>query len=399
MMKRLFHLFNCKQLNPHDNPRDPCNLRSHLAEYRPGTNKGFFLYNGIRCRIGEEPAPPADFFKFGVNNGGDVEEDFIHTGHNNLLRETFKGFADALTKDIESDPPRKDGWNKLMRFDQYSVRGYMADCMKLSYSAINWLETRGKSTGGFDLSLAQTVLSTLPLRIPSKWFRLRFVSSSYFPSPSYVFLRGGSQVLPDYMTAYIEKNAGRNALQRNKTVIGINAPNGNVIEVSVRGEATACPFQHVISTVSLACLRKFKLDDGLLNYHQRQALRQLQCDAAVKIGIKFKSAWWKERFDIAGDHSYTDRNVRIVGYPWCPSSTVLIASYVNTRDATQLGGFIGAGKDDEQLKKLVLEDLAAIHDVPFDYLQSEYVAHFAFDWHQNPLSRGKPHSLGSIFHC
>jgi len=167
-MKRLFDLFNCEALNP--------GLASDLVPYIFNDPNTFRLYNGTRYKQDKVPVAPVDAFKYSIRAGGNVEQDFINGGYQKVYDEAMSGFI----KDILNDP--EAGIRKLMRFDQYSVRGYMADCLKLPGPIIDWCETMNRSTGGYDLSLTQTVLNMLPFSGGGvDWYRLKYSPPTYLP--------------------------------------------------------------------------------------------------------------------------------------------------------------------------------------------------------------------------
>jgi hypothetical protein len=152
--KRLFCLF------------DRLGLRSSLREYTFSDPNTFTLYNNIR-RKGDIPSAPEDVFKFGENKGGNVNQDFIDIGATRIVLQAYKTFADEITKNKEA------GLKALSRFDEYSVRGYMSDCMKVPQSAIDWCETMYKGNGSYHMSLAQTILYMLPFwKRGVQWYML-----------------------------------------------------------------------------------------------------------------------------------------------------------------------------------------------------------------------------------
>jgi hypothetical protein len=55
-----------------------------------------------------------------------------------------------------------------------------------------------------------------------------------------------------------------------------------------------------------------------------------------------------------------------------------------------LGALIGTGKTEyiEQLKELVLRNLAEVHNVTYSFLLSEYSGIHAWDWNYDPLTMG-----------
>ena len=165
----------------------------------------------------------------------------------------------------------------------------------------------------------------------------------------------------------------------------------------------------VISTLPLTCLRSMDIYNCGMTPMQSNALRGLDYGPAIKIGIKFKTAWWVTAMDkegkpinIVGGQSYTDRPLRTIVYPSysfsdpvpTETTTVLIASYCWTYDAERLGALIGTGETqyDRQLLTLAIRDLAAVHNVDYDwlYMQVDDLEKdvFAWDWNHNPLSQG-----------
>lgn len=88
-------------------------------------------------------------------------------------------------------------------------------------------------------------------------------------------------------------------------------------------------YSHVILAIPPSCIRALDLSTCELDFGQRNGLRELEVAPSSKIGIKFKTAWWKEQ-GITGGQSQTDRLARTIVYPshGGGESTVLIASYV-----------------------------------------------------------------------
>jgi len=205
-------------------------------------------------------------------------------------------------------------------------------------------------------------------------------------------------VLTDYMTAYITStvNDTNPLIQFNKKVTSISQSGDTAMSVCVRGELSPRTYSHVISTIPLPCLRMIELGDAGLNVMQKNALRKLQYGPSIKVGMRFRSAWWTELFDIVGGQSSTDLPIRTIIYPShgvesSTPSTVLIASYGLTNDAERLGALINTGKVEyeEQLKELVLHNLAEVHNVDYSFLLDQYVDMHAWDWSDNPLLMGE----------
>ncbi len=105
------------------------------------------------------------------------------------------------------------------------------------------------------------------------------------------------------------------------------------MEITIPGFASLLPteYSHVVSTVSLSCLRTINLARCGLDYNQKTALRSLRYGTGVKVGIKFRTRWWQG--EQQGGSSKTDRQSRVVVYPnygldgAADTPGVLIATY------------------------------------------------------------------------
>lgn len=172
LMSRLFNLFEKLNLTE---------ASGILIDYKFSCPKAWKMYNGIRKQIKDVSThstkpDKVDPFHFGEDNGGNVIKDFIYSGYQKLFSDTLTPFTTALVADTEPNAyPANAGWRKLMRFDQYSVRGYMSDCLKYPLNEISWLETMTFSTGGYSMSLAELVLAQINFgaNVPdAKWYCL-----------------------------------------------------------------------------------------------------------------------------------------------------------------------------------------------------------------------------------
>ncbi|KAG8988895.1 hypothetical protein FRB93_003920 [Tulasnella sp. JGI-2019a] len=160
IMKRLFHLFDHLDLTTEN---------KKLIDYYFVCDEAFKMHNGIRKYVKDVKAhstdpDKVDPFGFAIDHGGDVNDDFIYPGYSSLYNDAIKPFTTALTNDTKPNAkPAGAGWRKLMRFDQFSTRSYMSQCLKYDMNAINWMETMSYSTGWYDQSLAETVLEDMVL--------------------------------------------------------------------------------------------------------------------------------------------------------------------------------------------------------------------------------------------
>jgi len=191
------------------------------------------------------------------------------------------------------------------------------------------------------------------------------------------------------------------------TSIGPQDPDKADSPVVVVAGGQTKTYPHVNSTLPLPVLRTIDLTKSKLDIWQRNALRKLQYGPSIKVGILFNEPWWttgkdknNEPFDIVGGQSYTDLPIRTVVYPSYgvngqePSNT-LIASYCWTNDAERLGSLIGTGKQnfEDQLKHLMLSNLAAVHNTTFEYLDEKFVDIHSWDWNHDPLTMGEFDSI------
>jgi len=210
-------------------------------------------------------------------------------------------------------------------------------------------------------------------------------------------------VLPETMAGYLAERLGEQVLIKNAPVtsIGLETDADDSPMVVVAG-GQIHKYSHVISTLPLPVLRTIDLSGSKLDILQENALRQLQYGPSIKIGILFTEAWWTtgvdkngDPFNIVGGQSYTDLPIRTVVYPSYgaytdEASKTLIASYCWTNDAERLGSLIGTGAQnyDDQLEALVLNNLALVHNVTYDYLKSRLLQVHSWDWNHDPLTMG-----------
>ena len=185
--------------------------------------------------------------------------------------------------------------------------------------------------------------------------------------------------------------------------IGLTNPDWDNSTMTVTAGGQQYTYSHVISTITMPNLRTIDLTGSKLDVVQANALRASDYGPSIKIGIRFNETWWTTGqdkdgnvFDIVGGQSFTDLPIRTVVYPSYgvyseTPGTTLIASYCWTYDAERLGALIGTGQQvyEDQLKALVLADLAAIHNVDVSYLSSRFLEMYSWDWNHAPWTGGK----------
>jgi monoamine oxidase len=386
IMRRLGELINYPKLNDGQVP-----LKSTLIDYYYKSRAGgsFLYFNNERYQVSDTSHPP----DFRAREMG-VESEYVAVGVEKIVDDVVEPFSRMLINDLEKQVHK--GWDVMKENDAYSLRAYMSfkyipsvnlelPPMHLTNNVINWCETFDNSTGSYDRGLTETVLESLAFAKSG---------SEIIGDVEWKCFKGGSHVLIDYMTDYITANRTNDLIKFNKSVTSISQGGEDTMEVSVRGESSRT-YSHVISTIPLPGLRTIDLSGAGLNVMQKNALRKLQYGPSIKVGVRFQSAWWTDRFGIVGGQSFTDLPIRTIVYPSYgvdsgTPSTVLIASYCWTNDAERLGALISTGKTEyiEQLKELVLRNLAEVHNVTYSFLLSEYSDIHAWDWNYDPLTMG-----------
>lgn len=162
-------------------------------------------------------------------------------------------------------------------------------------------------------------------------------------------------------------------------------------------------YSHVISTTTTPCLYSMDLRYAGLNYAQREAIRVLQYDNAVKVGIKFSKRWWAEDRGInRGGNGNTDLPTRGIVYPSHALNTppgesgVLMACYNYGQDATRLGGLSrdSEKKYEEAIFDAVMVDLAILHQYPEGELHKLVIDYHVHNWNMDELTKGHFALLG-----
>lgn len=168
------------------------------------------------------------------------------------------------------------------------------------------------------------------------------------------------------------------------------------MRVAIEGNPTEKRFSHVIATTTTSCLQTIDLTGVRLQNDQREAIRVLRYEPAVKMGIKFSKKWWIGMGIDRGGQGKTDRPTRVVVYPSYALEEspdcegVLLACYNSSTDATRLGA-LARGSDPTNQKlvlDVVLHDLALMHGIAYKKLRDWVVAHHFHDWSRHEFSVG-----------
>ncbi|KAE9402991.1 hypothetical protein BT96DRAFT_815577 [Gymnopus androsaceus JB14] len=347
---------------------------------------GISVLDGQYSKTDDNGKTSADTFKIGKsekNKDGYIPQEYLDQGASKLYNQDTLG----PLRQYFVDAPFAEAFLKLMRLDKHSVRSYMRETMGYPDSVIRWIETMQWRTGGFDMSLTESVLASLSFEDPRS------------SNPKWYCFNGGTHIITDGM---LEKVKTKPKYHKRVTAIKeLAAYNNQAIEIQVdtqnpgRRHTESGMYSNIISTLPLSVLRTVDLEDIYLSVGQKNALRELQYQPSIKIGIQFKSAWW-EKMGIKGGQTSTDRLCRSIVYPsYGPGmdgqySNVLIAAYNGMLDSQRLAVYMkGYGSPEEKtLLDIVMKDLAAVHRKPVDELWDEYLDYFAWDWYGNTFSQG-----------
>lgn len=141
-------------------------------------------------------------------------------------------------------------------------------------------------------------------------------------------------------------------------------------------------FVVVASTAKAARLLRFRPP---LSVNKEDALRSVRYNSATKVILACTQRFW-EREGIFGGKSSTDRPSRFIYYPShiFPNGTgVILASYTQSDDS-----MFFAAMDQARVVDVILDDLAAVHDLPKEQLQALCPYSVVKHWSQDPYSMG-----------
>ncbi|KAK7047644.1 hypothetical protein VNI00_006412 [Paramarasmius palmivorus] len=388
--------------------RNRLNIGNKLLPYIMSSPKQFLCYNSIRVQQEKiDKEPKADHYNDCITAGGLVPPDFVNKGVAHWFDECYGPFRKLFVRNWE------EGWVKLMEYDHHSTRSFMATAFDIqeenfvlkkdSYPdpAINWLE-RNIGTGLFDMAFSEMVIDSLEFDYPTAT-SLKYGADLEDPASfkwKWYCLSGGSHTLIKEMLAKIPTpQYSKRVTKIEPSYTSPPLPQIRPLSVSYTTGTTthSKSYDYVISTIPLSVLRYVDVDRCNLSYAQREGMRTLRYGSSCKIGIKFTSRWWQNlgTGSIIGGQSKTDRVIRTAVFPSYgiadpKADAVMIASYTWSQDALRVGGLC-SGRDHPNEQFLIdhmLEDLAVLHGVTYQFLKKECQDWFAFDWYANPFTLG-----------
>ncbi|KAK6539298.1 hypothetical protein TWF694_009531 [Orbilia ellipsospora] len=361
-----YSLINIINNHPKTTEKDKVNLIKYVFTMDNNT----FNYNDVfRWRFQGLTGDP---FKVGIPKKGNVPENLAKENVVEVYGDAFKSFTTLF------DESFADGWKEVLKYDDMSVRTYLREKAGLTDIEIDWLETVNDATGHYELSVAQLAVE--------QWL---------FSASEWVQPLGGMDRVTYALSKIVQP------IYTNTTVTKISAVGGQVengLNVSTSNPNKPWSiYSHVINTAPLGAVQAIDMTDPALKltYEWKSAIRKLNYDASVKVGIKFKYRWWQEDlpYHIFGGESYTDRPSRRHDYPSygmdvADAPGTMIASYTWSQDALRLSSYLHDSKGLESLKRIVLTDLSKTHNVTYEYLEDLYVDMHAYSWYDSPYSVG-----------
>ena len=135
-------------------------LNVPLLEYKMKTGFTFMNFNDKlfqRSAVANDPLPKDDVF--GVNSF--VPNSNLLPNYSEPVTRAMQPFRDTYVKD-----GFKALWEKLMKYDHLSMRGYLIEVMGFPAQLVNWLETYNTSSNSYDRAFTEAVLDTLAFDYP-----------------------------------------------------------------------------------------------------------------------------------------------------------------------------------------------------------------------------------------
>ncbi|XP_007526182.1 L-amino-acid oxidase-like [Erinaceus europaeus] len=259
----------------------------------------------------------------------------------------------------------------LMSFyDSYSTKAYLLKEGHLSPGAVKMIGDVMNEDAGYSKSLLESL-------------RMEIIFSQ---SDDFSEITGGFDQLPKALGASLKPGTIQLGSKVERVV-----RTGPEVQISYRAEGSnsrlhTLTADFVIISASAKATRLITFEPPLSRDKER-ALRSVHYTSATKVVLACDQPFW-EQDGIRGGFSVTDRPSRYIYYPShsLPSGKgVLMASYTVDDDSL----FFLSMKE-EQVLEIVLDDLAAVHQMPKEELRrlcpTSVIKHWSLD----------PHSMGAF---
>jgi monoamine oxidase len=461
IMARTFDLF--KRLNMGETSKPPIENEVLRPYYMVGKNCPT-RYNDITALLGqnegrrsfdkdgketqEDPKSVTqtenDPFQVSTTNGGTVPATRVsHKIASEILNDAYDRFrqkikaAQILTEDAKkangeekdfkisrATEARQRAYEYLMRHDKFSLRDYLQNVEGYDPETVHWLETTDSASGWYDMAFTENVLESLAFAYSDASNQGDASKKDEKEEPiKWWCIDGGTEVMIERLLQKLNKDKNKNKILTGKVVNKMVLKNGTTdgglpkhkVEVTTRDYNTqvevTSEYAAVINTTTLGALQKIDLTGMELPYGMKSAIRILRYDTSTKVGIKFKTMWWKEKeFDITlGGVAKTDLPIRVCVYPSYniddTGPGVLLASYTWGQDSERIAAHVSTNSPtgDKGLKELMIYNLARLHTVTIDKsglpyeerfqknkqtISDNWITHHAWDWSKDEFACG-----------
>ncbi len=267
----------------HSDPQDPIETMPYVLFDSQGRD---LVYVNGQCA----PDGSAMTAKYAAANPQKLGFSHAATGGKSaaqLLDDAFKPMIDLLEKDFDA------GFKKIVEYDDYSFRAYLAQVLKWSEERINYVEVMTSQTNQFQSSFTELLIENMD-----------------FGQAQWKTIKNGMDRLPNALARCV--GAANITLGARVTAVA-DAPGGGVA-VSWDGAGVPAVFDKVLMALPPAALRM--IDTPRWSPAKTHAIRALHFEPLYKIGLLFKTRFWEQVAAPAnGGQSITDLPSRWFVYP------------------------------------------------------------------------------------
>ncbi|XP_069873246.1 L-amino-acid oxidase-like [Dipodomys merriami] len=324
-----------------------------LNKFIQSDNNTWYLFNGHRYREWEVKANPGLLgYSVKATEKGKSAMDLFHQSIMKLKRGLNTFNCSHL----------------LSFYDSYSTKAYLLKEGMLSAEAVRLIGDLMNENGGYYKSFLESLRS----------------ASIFSKSDEFFEITGGLDQLPNALSASLKPGTIHLGAKVERVVRA-----GPEVRVLYRTDGPSSELHnltadYVIISASAKATRLIDFQPPL-SPEKRDALRSIHYTSASKVVLACNERFW-ERDGIRGGASITDRPSRYIYYPshrFPGGKGVLLASYTVDDDSS----FLTAMKP-KQLVDTVLDDLAAVHQIPKEELQRLCPSSVIKHWSLDPLSLG-----------
>ncbi|KAE9970475.1 hypothetical protein BLS_004896 [Venturia inaequalis] len=396
VMARTFELFKVLEMDFVPEPESEEEVKNYdpkpgnlIQYYMRGINQPV-LFNGVQVvqkeALKDIFEPPMSADTFGIPH---IPADVRNKGAGDLSGDPIKKVLDVYTKE-----GAQAFWDELRdKVDPYSARQYLAKEASYDYNTIEMIETLDFGNRWYDQAASEMVLESLDFDAGQGWW----------------CVEGGASQIALRMKKMVK---AQTAFELGKAVTAISykdPTDRKKLEVTVEGESTIRTYDAVFNSATLAAQQHMQLEGLKLNWGTKCAIRNLGYGASCKVGVRFKTLWWKQNgLNITkGGVGKTDLPIHFCVYPSynvhdsADKPGVLLVSYTWSQEASRIGALISnnSPSDEKKLRAVITHDLARLHAKTDDKDEADYkrlykiiddqwLDHYAYNWYENPRMAG-----------